>query len=271
MTNLSTDWGKCGRVWCAQMRRGDSKPDQVSCILISNTGNALLDVHPWDHCTFHRCWHGTEMWYQEKPRLLGRRLRQKPPGDLDLISIPTLNPRESTWYMPGATATHLPASVWSFSMQTLANCSVLTTQPMVKLIRSNNGIEILRAHDNFKISSRVIVLFLVGHNFPGVWRIGLPRNPTLHLGHRRGDCDSLSKLCAGKSSKRHLYLSFRRDSLRRSSFLSTPTWLQSSGTTTRTPTTEKWPPGRWEEFLLICQQMFETWVTWKAVICIIIY
>ena len=102
--------------------------------------------------------------------------------------------------MLGATATHRPASVWSFSMQTLASCYVLTTPHMAKLIRSNNGIEILRAQDKFTISSRVIVSFLFGHNFPGVWRTGLPRNPTLHLGHRRGECNSLSKLSAGKSS-----------------------------------------------------------------------
>ena len=33
LTNLCADWGKCWRVWCAQMRRGESKPDWVSCIL----------------------------------------------------------------------------------------------------------------------------------------------------------------------------------------------------------------------------------------------
>ena len=45
-----------------------------------------------------------------------------------------------------------------------------------------------------------LVLFLFGHNLPGVWRTGLPRNPTLHLGHRRGESNSLSKLSLGKSS-----------------------------------------------------------------------
>ena len=51
----------------------------------------------------------------------------------------------------------------------------------------------------------------------------------------------------------HICLWFRRVWLPRSSFLSTPTWLQSSGTTTPTLTMEKWRPGRWGESLQICQ------------------
>ena len=93
LTNLCPDWGPGWRIWCAQMCRGESKPDRVHTYLVnvssvwymstSNTGNTLLNVHPWDHCTLHCCRHGAEMWYQEKPELLGRRLRQNPPGDID--------------------------------------------------------------------------------------------------------------------------------------------------------------------------------------------
>jgi len=63
----------------------------------------------------------------------------------------------------------------------------------------------------------------------------------------------------------------RRDWSLLCSCRSTPTWPRSSGTTTHTPTMERWPPGRWEGFLLTCQLMFETWVIWWAVICVIIY
>ena len=56
------------------------------------------------------------------------------------------------------------------------------------------------------------VLFLFRHNFSGVWRTGLPRNPTLHLGYRRGECNSLSKSSARKSSN-GIFFSFIQEGL----------------------------------------------------------